>query len=180
MRLVDVLPIVRSTRFELPLTYAAGAHTIVLGDILRVPLGRRELYGLALGDAYEGEPFEGLRETIERCDLPRAFDATGLALARFVARHDLSTLGEALRCVVLASALPHIEERLVLGERTREVARERGATLLQLMREDFPDGTSPESLLRHPAALTVAGRTDAGVHASAQVASHEGEAAPLG
>ena len=29
-------------------------------------------------------------------------------------------------------------------------------------------------------ALTVAGRTDAGVHAWAQVASHEGEAAPLG
>lgn len=36
-------------------------------------------------------------------------------------------------------------------------------------------------VLRRPAvALTVAGRTDAGVHAWAQVASHEGEAAPLG
>ncbi len=33
--------------------------------------------------------------------------------------------------------------------------------------------------LRRPVALTVAGRTDAGVHAWAQVASHEGEAAPL-
>jgi tRNA pseudouridine38-40 synthase len=33
---------------------------------------------------------------------------------------------------------------------------------------------------RRPVALTVAGRTDAGVHAWAQVASHEGEAAPLG
>ena len=33
---------------------------------------------------------------------------------------------------------------------------------------------------RHPVALAVAGRTDAGVHAWAQVASHEGEAAPLG
>ncbi|MGH2862590.1 MAG: tRNA pseudouridine(38-40) synthase TruA [Solirubrobacteraceae bacterium] len=36
------------------------------------------------------------------------------------------------------------------------------------------------TLLRHPVALTVAGRTDAGVHAWAQVASHDGEAAPLG
>lgn len=36
------------------------------------------------------------------------------------------------------------------------------------------------TLLRRPVALTVAGRTDAGVHAWAQVASHEGEAAPLG
>jgi tRNA pseudouridine38-40 synthase len=37
-----------------------------------------------------------------------------------------------------------------------------------------------QTVLRRPVALTVAGRTDAGVHASAQVASHEGEAAPLG
>lgn len=36
------------------------------------------------------------------------------------------------------------------------------------------------TVLRHPVQLTVAGRTDAGVHAWAQVASHEGEAAPLG
>ena len=34
--------------------------------------------------------------------------------------------------------------------------------------------------LRRPVALTVAGRTDAGVHALAQVASHDREAAPLG
>ncbi|NNM93681.1 MAG: hypothetical protein HKL92_10100, partial [Candidatus Eremiobacteraeota bacterium] len=160
MLLVDVLPMLRSTRFELPLTYAVGAHSIALGDIVRVPLGRRELYGLALGDAYEGEPFEGLREIVERCDLPRAFDATGLALARFVARHDLSTLGEALRCVVLASALPHIEERLAIGERTREVARERGEALLKLMREDFPEGASPESLLRHPAVRRLGARAE--------------------
>lgn len=37
-----------------------------------------------------------------------------------------------------------------------------------------------QTVLRRPAPLTVAGRTDAGVHAWAQVASHEGEAAPLG
>jgi tRNA pseudouridine38-40 synthase len=36
------------------------------------------------------------------------------------------------------------------------------------------------TVLRRPVALKVAGRTDAGVHAWAQVASHEGEAAPLG
>jgi tRNA pseudouridine38-40 synthase len=36
------------------------------------------------------------------------------------------------------------------------------------------------TVLRRPVALTVAGRTDAGVHALAQVASHEGEAAPQG
>ena len=160
MLLVDVLPMLRSTRFELPLTYAAGPHAVALGDIVRVPLGRRELYGLALGDAYEGEPFEGLREIVERCDLPRAFDATGLALARFVARHDLSTLGEALRCVVLASALPRIEERLVPGERTREIARERGRALLALMQDEFPEGASPESLLRHPAARRLGARAE--------------------
>ncbi|HWD69421.1 MAG TPA: tRNA pseudouridine synthase A [Solirubrobacteraceae bacterium] len=36
------------------------------------------------------------------------------------------------------------------------------------------------TVLRRSVELTVAGRTDAGVHAWAQVASHEGEAAPLG
>lgn len=36
------------------------------------------------------------------------------------------------------------------------------------------------TVLRRPVGLTVAGRTDAGVHAWAQVASHDGEAAPLG
>ena len=40
--------------------------------------------------------------------------------------------------------------------------------------------TALATVLRRPASLTVAGRTDAGVHAWAQVASHEGEAAPLG
>jgi tRNA pseudouridine38-40 synthase len=35
------------------------------------------------------------------------------------------------------------------------------------------------TVLRRPVTLTVAGRTDAGVHAWAQVASHEGEAGPL-
>lgn len=40
--------------------------------------------------------------------------------------------------------------------------------------------TALATILRRPAPLTVAGRTDAGVHAWAQVASHEGEAAPLG
>jgi tRNA pseudouridine38-40 synthase len=35
-------------------------------------------------------------------------------------------------------------------------------------------------VLRRPLVVTVAGRTDAGVHAWAQVASHEGEAAPVG
>jgi tRNA pseudouridine38-40 synthase len=40
--------------------------------------------------------------------------------------------------------------------------------------------TALATVMRHPVALTVAGRTDAGVHAWAQVASHEGEAAPLG
>jgi tRNA pseudouridine38-40 synthase len=40
--------------------------------------------------------------------------------------------------------------------------------------------TALATILRRPVALAVAGRTDAGVHAWAQVASHEGAAAPLG
>ena len=51
------------------------------------------------------------------------------------------------------------------GERTIQAELER-ALCVVLRRDKVP--------------LTVAGRTDAGVHAWAQVASHEGEAAPLG
>ena len=40
--------------------------------------------------------------------------------------------------------------------------------------------TALETILRRPVALTVAGRTDAGVHARGQVASHDGEPAPAG
>lgn len=40
--------------------------------------------------------------------------------------------------------------------------------------------TALATILRRPVALTVAGRTDAGVHALAQVASHDGEAAQRG
>ena len=40
--------------------------------------------------------------------------------------------------------------------------------------------TAIATILRRPVALAVAGRTDAGVHAWGQVASHEGAAAPLG
>jgi tRNA pseudouridine38-40 synthase len=38
--------------------------------------------------------------------------------------------------------------------------------------------TALETILRRPVELTVAGRTDAGVHARGQVASHEGDPAP--
>ena len=38
--------------------------------------------------------------------------------------------------------------------------------------------TALETILRRPVQLTVAGRTDAGVHARGQVASHDGEPAP--
>jgi len=38
--------------------------------------------------------------------------------------------------------------------------------------------TALETILRRPVELTVAGRTDAGVHARGQVASHDGEPAP--
>jgi len=40
--------------------------------------------------------------------------------------------------------------------------------------------TALSTLLPEPVALTVAGRTDAGVHATGQVASYEGQPAPLG
>ncbi|HUY10822.1 MAG TPA: primosomal protein N' [Candidatus Dormibacteraeota bacterium] len=142
----------QSARFELPLTYAVGEREVRLGEILRIPLGTREIYAFALSDARDGEPFKGMREIVDRCELPRAFDETGLALARFIANHDLCTLGEGLRCVVLGSAIPRIEERIELGERTREIPRERGRELLALIRDEFADGATLDAILRHRAA----------------------------
>ena len=43
VRVVDALPAIRSSRFDLPLTYDAGALELAVGDVVRVPLGSRDV-----------------------------------------------------------------------------------------------------------------------------------------
>ena len=136
--LVDALPAIRSSRFDLPLTYDAGDLALAVGDVVRVPLGRREVLAYVVREPYEGEEREGLRTVSERLDVPRAFDDTGLALARFVADTYVCTLGEALGAIIRSESLPRMAD--VLVRRDREKApRSVPRRLLDVIWDDFEE-----------------------------------------
>ncbi len=114
MRVVDALPAIRSSRFDLPLTYDAGSLELRIGEIVRVPLGNSEALAFVVSLPREvEEPAQALKPILERLDVPRAFGETGLHLARFVADHYVCTLGEALSGVVLANAIPRMRASFV-------------------------------------------------------------------
>ncbi len=160
MRVVDVLATIRSSRFDVPLSYDAGDLALRVGDVVRVPLGNRDVFGFVVADVRE-EPVtdRALKPVRERCDVPRAFDESGLALARFVADAYLCTLGEALGAVVLADAVPRVVERF-------EPVADAGtlpdtavpARFQTFVREVFSDGFALEALLRHPEARRIGDR----------------------
>lgn len=98
-------------------------------------------------------PESPLKPVAERLAVPRAFDETGLHLARFIAGHYICTLGEALDAVVLAGAVPRMREWMVRGDapapgRFGKVP----PRLLRLIWEELPERFAFETLLRHPEA----------------------------
>ena len=97
---------------------------------------------------------DGLRDVAARVDGPRAFDATGLALARWIADQYLCSLREALGAVVLAAALPRAVDRLVPTGDPPDAARFKNVPerLIRLLWTDFREGVAPDALLRHPEA----------------------------
>src|SRR5580658_1796509 len=116
-RAVDALPAIRSSRFDLPLTYDAGPLELAVGDVVRIPLGKRDVLGFVVSPVREVDEAAGaLKAVRERLDVPRAFDETGLCLARFVAEQYLCTLGEALGAVVLGGAIPRMRDSLVRAQ----------------------------------------------------------------
>ena len=156
MRAVDVLVHLTTARFDRALTYSVpGGPLLQTGDIVRVPLGSREVFAYCVTG--ESEITAGdvkLRAIAARTDAPRAFDEDGLALARWVAQTYLCSLREALTTVVLADAVPRVVERFVpAGERP---APERFPSvperLVRLLWGDAAAGISPAALLRHPEA----------------------------
>jgi len=151
-RVVDVLPQLKTARFDRELTYAVPAELEVeVGDVVRVPLGPRDVLAYVVSAMRDiGELSAGTRPIARKPDGPRAFDAMGLALARFIAATYLCSLGEALGAVVLAGALPRAVERLAPRERPRADAG--NARLVALLWDDFADGVRLETLLRHPEA----------------------------
>ncbi|MGA2761212.1 MAG: hypothetical protein ABSF08_12950, partial [Candidatus Cybelea sp.] len=53
MRAVDALPAIRSSRFDLPLTYDAGSLELAIGDVVRIPLGERDVLGFVVSPVRE-------------------------------------------------------------------------------------------------------------------------------
>ncbi len=160
MRVVDALPAIRSSRFDLPLTYAAEDLDLQVGDVVRVPLGGREVVAFIVAAPREAMPVKTPKPVFERLDVPRAFDETGLHLASFVAERYLCTLGEALGAIMLADAIPRMRDSFVRGaapnpRRYPSVP----ARLFGLIWEELADGFDLEQLLRHPEARRIADRS---------------------
>jgi primosomal protein N' (replication factor Y) len=169
---VDVLPSLRTAQFDRALTYLVPAGVAVgVGDVVRVPLGPRQVYGYVLTDPHESGAVDGLRELVERVDGDAAFDAEGLRLARWMAERYSCSLGEALAAVVFGGAIPRAVDRFAL---VTDGAREPRfpsvpSRLLRLIFEDLREGFSLEQLLRHPDARRTGDRRSLLRHVGALV-----------
>ena len=53
MRVVDVLAAIRSSRFDLPFTYDARDLDLAVGDVVRAPLGSREIVAFVISTVRE-------------------------------------------------------------------------------------------------------------------------------
>ncbi len=149
---MDVLAAIRSSRFDLPLTYDAADLPLRVGDVVRMPIGTREQIGFVVSAPRTREADRELKPLIQAPGVPRAFDETGLALAQFIADYYVCTLGEALSAVVLSSAVPRAIDVFTLAsaEPQREAYPSVPARLVRLIWEEFRDGFQMEQLLRHP------------------------------
>ena len=159
---VDVLVHLRTARFDRPLSYALpGDLNLRVGDVVRVPLGTRFVYAYVVSQPFASNGHD-LKAIEAHLEATRAFDETGLALARFIAETTVCSLGEALGAVVLAGAIPRIEERITVIAEAPDPNRYPSvpARLQHLIWGDLRDGFSTEALLRHPEARRAADRRD--------------------
>lgn len=166
---------IRSSRFDLPLTYDAGELELRIGDVVRVPLGSREVVAFVVSPIREESDVRSYKRVVERLDVPRAFDDTGLQLARFVAERYVCTLGEALSAAVLSDAIPRMRDSFVrlralpAADRYPSVP----SRLLRLIWDDLGDGFELERLLRHPEARRTGDRAALLRHLSSLVRGGE-------
>jgi primosomal protein N' (replication factor Y) len=155
------LAAIRSSRFDLPLTYDARDLVLRVGDVVRIPLRAREQIGFVVSPPKTCETDRPLRHVLAAAGVPRAFDETGLALAQFVAEQYVCTLGEALGAVVLSAAIPRAVDTLSIA--TAEPSRTRYPSvpgrLVRLIWDDLREGFTLERLLRHPDARRAGDRT---------------------
>lgn len=161
MRVVDALPAIRSSRFDLPLTYDAASLELRVGDVIRAPLGTREVIAFVVSSPRDvAEPKQPLKAVAERLQVPRAFDEVGLHLARFVAERYCCTLGEALGAVVRADAVPHVRDSFVVAGTAPDPDRFPSIPprLIRLIWGELHQGFTAEQLVRHPEARRAADR----------------------
>ncbi|HEV3089726.1 MAG TPA: primosomal protein N', partial [Candidatus Elarobacter sp.] len=152
---VDVLPHLKTARFDRALSYRVPEGVVLgVGDVVRVPLGSRDVFAYVLSASYHGNGGTNLRDVAARIDGPRAFNVAGLELARWIADQYVCSLREALGAVVLAAAIPRAVERFVPIGDMPDAARFKvvPARLIRLLWTDFRDGVAPDALVRHPEA----------------------------
>ncbi len=150
---VDVLPHLRTARFDRALSYRVPAGmTLDVGEVVRVPLGSRDVFAYVLAAPYASDDEAHLRDVTARVDGPRAFDATGLELARWIADRYVCSLRDALGALVLAAAIPRAMDRLFPRGDPPDAARFKAVPdrLVRLLWSDFREGVAPDALLRHP------------------------------
>lgn len=156
-----MLPAIRSSRFDLPLTYDAADLELAVGDVVRAPLGGRDVVAFVISAVREAAENErALKPLRERLDVAPAFDETGLHLAHFVAERYVCTLGEALSAVVLAGSIPRMRDQLaIVGERPpAERYPSVPQRLLRLLWAEFGERFELDRVLRHPEARRIGDR----------------------
>lgn len=170
-----MLATIRSSRFDLPLSYDARDVDLHVGDVVRVPLGSREVLAFVLCEPESVESESPLRAVLERSTAPRAFTPTGLALATFVSEHYVCTLSEALSAVVLGGAVPRMLDTFVrtIAQPNRQRYPSVPGRFVSLIWEELADGFGLEALLRHPDARRTGDRATLLRHLSALVRSGE-------
>ena len=151
---VDVFVQHKTARIDRPLTYAIPPEMrVAIGDVVRVPLGPRELYGFVISSPRMRASAAKVRPIVARIDVARAFDADGLALARWIADRYCCSLGEALGPMTFAAAIPRVVDRfVVMVPPTADGFPMLPPRLVRLIAGDFASGFTLETLLRHPEA----------------------------
>ena len=154
MLAVDVIVQRRSARVDRELTYAVPAGMALdVGDVVRVPLGPRELFGYVVAGPRDVAPAGRLREVAARVHGAPAFDREALALARWMAERYCCSLDEALGTVAFASAVPRVSDRFEPAQPLDPARFPRlPPRLLRLIAGDLREGFSLEAILRHPEA----------------------------
>jgi len=125
---------------ERPYTYAVGAHMqLAPGDIVRVPLGPRQVFGVVWDNETDDIAASKLKSVLDKSDCPPLRD-TMLRFIEWVAQYTLSPPGMVLRMVLRTPAAydpPAPQEGLRFSGVEPERMTSARAKVLELVREGY-------------------------------------------